>query len=50
MGLSCKIGFHKFKKTNEVEKIAVFDKPNSWEYMTKYVCSCGKEEWREIDE
>ena len=44
----CKLGFHIFKKTDQVDKVAVFDKPNSWEYMRKYTCNCGKEEYRQM--
>ena len=51
MGLRCKIGFHKFKSTGIIEKIAVFDIYRPYSMMEKHVCECcGKEEWREIDE
>ena len=51
MDLMCLIGFHKFKNTNEVEKIAVFDIYRPYSIMEKHVCECcGKEEWMEINE
>ena len=51
MDLMCLIGFHKFKATGIIEKIAVFDIYRPYSLMEKQVCECcNKEEWREIDE
>ena len=44
MGLRCKIGFHKFKSTGIIEKIAVFDIYRPYSLMEKSVCECCGEE------